>query len=631
MSETAVLSPALANNQPPGDTSRPTTTNGYDQGLDTSDPASGAGNHETSLHDTSALTEPGSNDSALRSAKGTRIPKISSRASFVRTPGRVASEQDDKEGEEGGLEPGEEGVLITELQASDSEDRGDEGDDEGDDEGEDTLLDGDVSDARASQPEDGLTELHQEETRDEEEPFQLPLNQVMVETVEARPTEEDYDTDLEADDLDEEKADAAVSNYLNLCEQLGLVPVEYFMRHIQKPNIRMRYRGLGSDATRAIALSLKENISLERLDLTGNWIGAEGCWYMSRLLEENDYITEVSIAENRLGSAGAMHVAKMMNINGGLRKLDLGGNEFDDKCAEALSSALENNKYLRELNLSHNQFSEVGAEFLGPAISGNENLDVLDLSWNHLRQRGGVAVAKGIKENVRLKSVNLSWNGLDSVGGLAIADALMVNQSLLELDISGNRLTQEVANKMAKVLTTNDTIKILRMGNNLITSAGAIALASAINNTDHCEVEELDLTDVPVEYEFLRTIEDIRSNRPNFRVKHGPLMRAGNTLDDISKPAIDLDRMKKEPVVILKEHIVVNDLRLLDILKRYDEDNSLSISADDFIRALEELAVPYDKKRLQESVDKFAATATGKIYFGSFISDDSRKPVPKPS
>ena len=29
-------------------------------------------------------------------------------------------------------------------------------------------------------------------------------------------------------------------------------------------------------------------------------------------------------------------------------------------------------------------------------------------------------------------------------------------------------------------------------------------------------------------------------------------MRAGNTLDDISKPAIDLDRMKKEPVVILK-------------------------------------------------------------------------------
>ncbi|GFN99153.1 leucine-rich repeat-containing protein 74b-like, partial [Plakobranchus ocellatus] len=622
--------------KPPGDTSRPPTTNGLDQGADTSGIDGVPSNNDSSLHDISAVTEPGSTESPHRSARGTRIPKISSRASFVRTPGRVASSQQGQEGDEGGLELAE-GVLITELQGSDGEDKGDEGDDERDD----TLLDADVSDPvdvpQEEEAEKGGGEEDEEETDqledagDAEDPFQLPLNQVLVETVEAKPTEEDYDTDLEADDLDDEKEDPAVGNYVSLCEQLGLVPVEYFMRHIRKTNIRMRYRGLGSDATRAIALALKENISLERLDLTGNWIGAEGCWYMSRLLEENDYITEISIAENKLGSSGAMHVAKMMNINGGLRKLDIGGNDFDDKCAEALSSAIENNKYLRELNLSHNQFSEVGAEFLGPAISANENLDVLDLSWNHLRQKGGIAVAKGIKENVRLKSVNLSWNGLDAAGGLAIADALMVNQSLLEVDISGNRLTQEVAQKMAKVLTTNDSIKVLKMGNNLITSAGAIALASAINNTDNCEMEELDLTDVPVEYEFLRTVEDIRSNRPDFRVKHGPLMRAGNTLDDISKPAIDLDRMKKEPVVILKEHIVVNDLRLLDILKRYDEDNSLSISAEDFISALEELAVPYDKKRLQESVDKFASTATGKIYFGSFISDDTKKPAKKPS
>ena len=83
------------------------------------------------------------------------------------------------------------------MQASDSEDKGDEGDDERDD----TLLDGDSTDARDSQSEERPTELQQEEVEDSEESFQLPLSQVMVETVEARPTEEDYDTDLEADGM----------------------------------------------------------------------------------------------------------------------------------------------------------------------------------------------------------------------------------------------------------------------------------------------------------------------------------------------------------------------------------------------------------------------------------------------
>ncbi|XP_035826749.1 leucine-rich repeat-containing protein 74A [Aplysia californica] len=553
-------------------------------------------------------------------SKASRIPKISSRAAFTRTPSHMITPG----GEDDGLPTAEEaGVLITELQASDDEKE------------EETGVKEPEKTEETTEEEEGEPEESQaaEENVDEEIPEkddEFTLDHVPMETVEVRVTDEDYDTDLDIEE--EEEPDVLKNYYQTVCEQLGLVPVEYFLRHIRNNNIRMRYRGLGADATRAIALSLKDSITLEKLDISGNWIGPDGARFMGRLLEENDYLTELTLADNKIGTEGGLHLAKMISVNGGLRKLDVSGNELDDKCAEAFSLSLENNKYLRELNLSHNRFTEYAAEFLGPAISANENLDILDLSWNHLREKGGIAVAKGIKENVRLKVCNLSWNGLDSRGGLAVADALLVNQSLLELDVSGNRLNLEVTTKFAKVLTTNDTVKVLRMGNNLITSAGAIALASAINNTDNCEMEELDLTDVPIEYEFLRTVEDIKTNRPNFRVRYGPIMRAGNTLDDISKPAIDIDRIKKEPVVILKEHIVVNDMRLLDILKRYDEDNSLSITAEDFITALEELAVPYDKKRLQESVNKFAATATGKIYFGSFVSDSyEKKKVPEPA
>ena len=75
--------------------------------------------------------------------------------------------------------------------------------------------------------------------------------------------------------------------------------------------------------------------------------------------------------------------------------------------------------------------------------------------------------------------------------------------------------------------------------------------------------------------------------RANFVCKYGPVMCAGNTLDDIGKPAIDPFNKKKEPVVILQEHIIVNDVRLVDILKRYDPTGAFSVTPEDFMAALE--------------------------------------------
>lgn len=163
------------------------------------------------------------------------------------------------------------------------------------------------------------------------------------------------------------------------------------------------------------------------------------------------------------------------------------------------------------------------------------------------------------------------------------------------------------------------------MGNNLLTTAGAIALAKAINESESSEMEELDLTvcanrnswfirklpvesmifdktlcfklpqgqwsffqDVPVEFEFLRIIEDIKAKRPNFKVVHGPILRVGNTTEDLGKPAIDPNpRRKKDPIMVLDQHIVVNDFRLLDILKRYDPDNSMTLEPQQFLAACE--------------------------------------------
>ncbi|BFZ07051.1 hypothetical protein BsWGS_10090 [Bradybaena similaris] len=498
--------------------------------------------------------------SARTPSKSSRFPMNTLRATLTRTPTSMASQGDDRNDDLFSSKDYS-NVLITELKIPNTD--AEENDDEEN-----------VATTTANQTDEATVE----ETRARcQESSRTPKET----------TDEDYDTDL--DDEDEEEEDETISYYKSVCEQLGLAPVKYFIRHMKDTTIKMRYRGLGPDAIKAIALSLRENITLDRLDISGNWIGTEGSRVMCRLLEENDYITNIALKENKIGSDGCLHVAKMIHINSGLRRLDLSGNELDDKCAEALSLALESNRNLRELNLSHNNFTEVGAQFIGMSIGANENLDVLNLSWNHLREHGGIELAKGLKENIRLKVCNLSWNGLATQAGLALADALSLNQSLLELDISGNRLTYAVATKLAKVLATNDVIRVLKLGNNCITSAGAIALATVVNNTENCELQQLDLTDVPVEYEFLRTVEEIQRKKPHFAVKHGPVMRAGNTTGDLSKAAIDMDIVRKQPVVILKD-----------------------------------LAVPCDKTRLKESLLKCQMNKAGTIYFGNFIPDSKQ-------
>ena len=91
---------------------------------------------------------------------------------------------------------------------------------------------------------------------------------------------------------------------------------------------------------------------------------------------------------------------------------------------------------------------------------------------------------------------------------------------------------------------------------------------------------------MPVEFEFLRIFEDIKAKKHNFKLTHGPILNSGNTAEDLGKPAVHPHR-RKEPVMILEQHIVVNDMRLLEILKKYDPDGGYTVTPEDFVHAVE--------------------------------------------
>ncbi|KAK2180714.1 hypothetical protein NP493_430g03017 [Ridgeia piscesae] len=427
--------------------------------------------------------------------------------------------------------------------------------------------------------------------------------------------DEDWDTDLEDEDSTNMHDTSGRTAYREVCERLGVVPVSYFTRHISDQQLTMRYHGLGPVGTKAIAKVLRANVHIEKLNLAGNWMEAIGGIHIAHMLLENEYISELNLSDNKLGSVGGYHVAKTLNVNTALRHVDLAGNGFAETDAEYFAGVLEQNKFLKSLNISRNRFGEMSGLRMGPAIGTNDVLEHLDLSWNEIRREGAVSVARGLKENIRIKTCNLSWNGFGPEGGAALADAIATNEALIELDISGNRLDIQSALLIAKAISTNEQLQILRIGNNPISTMGCIALAKSIKESEVSILTCLDLKDIPVEYEFLAIVDEIRKKRPDFEVVYGSVMRSGNTPEDIGKRAVD-PSAPKDPLLVLQEHLIVNDTRILDILAKFDPDDTKNVTPEQFTSALEELGVPYTKEQLDDIAKKLGKNEDGMIYYG---------------
>ena len=74
----------------------------------------------------------------------------------------------------------------------------------------------------------------------------------------------------------------------------------------------------------------------------------------------------------------------------------------------------------------------------------------------------------------------------------------------------------------------------------------------------------------PVEFEFLRVAKALAVKKPEFELYHGAILRAGNTTNDIGKPAIDIVRLSQRPVMILKGDLIINQPdKLIKCLNKY--------------------------------------------------------------
>lgn len=96
---------------------------------------------------------------------------------------------------------------------------------------------------------------------------------------------------------------------------------------------------------------------------------------------------------------------------------------------------------------------------------------------------------------------------------------------------------------------------------------------------------DFNFQDVPVEFEYLKLVDEIQAKK-TFHSNEGTILRSGNTTKDLGKMGVDPNRIS-EPLLLLNQHILVKDARILDILQSQDEEKTMSVTMSQFVDAIQ--------------------------------------------
>jgi len=115
------------------------------------------------------------------------------------------------------------------------------------------------------------------------------------------------------------------------------------------------------------------------------------------VLKDNTTVQELNIFNAKLGDAGVEALAEALKVNRTLNHLDMDSNEIDDASAEALAEALKANNMLKRLRLPYNKIGVAGAEALAEALKAHKTLQKLSLFENKIGDAGAEALAEAWK------------------------------------------------------------------------------------------------------------------------------------------------------------------------------------------------------------------------------------------
>ncbi|GCB63279.1 hypothetical protein scyTo_0011593 [Scyliorhinus torazame] len=232
-------------------------------------------------------------------------------------------------------------------------------------------------------------------------------------------SEDDYDTDV---DLEGKPGETITEEqvYRKACEDVGVSPISYYIRHHHDVHLNLNYRCMSPKAVKALSIALVVN------------------------------------SGNKLKSKDAAYFADTLSVttNESLEKLNLRWNQIQTEGAVALSAGLRMNVTLKVLDVSYNGFGNEGVLAMGETLKFNNTLLELRLDTNHINNEGVTMLCKGMDINDNVKLLCLSNNPITVDGALRLLEVVRKNdKSNLETIRLKNVLVNETFMELLKNIT----------------------------------------------------------------------------------------------------------------------------------------------------------------------------------
>jgi Ran GTPase-activating protein (RanGAP) involved in mRNA processing and transport len=122
------------------------------------------------------------------------------------------------------------------------------------------------------------------------------------------------------------------------------IVVEQAMKGKKCKTLVLHHNKITKEGAFKLAEALKNNTSLEKLNLGYNNIGDTGVEYIvDALLKSNKTLLKLHLQSNLITEKGTEHLAKMLTMNRSIRHLGLDYNIIGDRGVQLLSLALGSN------------------------------------------------------------------------------------------------------------------------------------------------------------------------------------------------------------------------------------------------------------------------------------------------
>ncbi len=156
---------------------------------------------------------------------------------------------------------------------------------------------------------------------------------------------------------------------------------------------------------------------------------------LEEMLRENRTLQELDLSHNSINASGLGYIAKGLKHNTGLVKLSQEG------CSVRVTE--DNGPLLEEM------------------LRENKTLQELVLMSNDVDSTGIVYIAEGLQHNTTLLSLSLQSGhiGITADNGLLLARMLEVNSTMNKLDLRNNRISTEGLHALGEGLAVNRGLK----------------------------------------------------------------------------------------------------------------------------------------------------------------------------